>query len=467
MPVGGPEACDLAVIGGGSGGYGAALAAARRGLKVVLVEPGAILGGTSTIGGVNTWEPGLGGPGLPAELFERLGAVSGAIGLSQTIHFWSLGEPWGWSRPRAGLSYRDSLRRHRWPPERMVRVTFEPEALASAMAATLAATGRVELRLGTRFVAARADGRRVTAVQLESAAGRVELPVRFLIDATAQLHLASALGCATYLGCEPRALYGEPAAPLGHVDRLNGVSLCFRVTPVSTPRVEPLPDGVPDEPLKRTVSITEYPNGDLNLNPLPLMEGIEWHRLGAAARGECERRVYRLWRWLQQEHGFDRYRLLWLAPLTGVREGPRLRGRRVLTEVAVRAGCSGQGDNDRWIALADHALDTHGEGHGCGELDQPYGVPYECLLPVEYDNLAVACRGASFSHLAASSCRLSRTMMQLGHAAGLAAAVAAEQGATLPEVDLPTVRRYLVSDGVALTPDDPRFPTAEEPARAG
>lgn len=48
---------DLAVIGGGSGGFGAALAAARAGLRVLLVERGPMLGGNSTLVGVNTWEP--------------------------------------------------------------------------------------------------------------------------------------------------------------------------------------------------------------------------------------------------------------------------------------------------------------------------------------------------------------------------------------------------------------------------
>ena len=46
---------DLLVVGGGSGGVGAALAAARLGLKTLLVEKADCLGGTSTRGGVNCW----------------------------------------------------------------------------------------------------------------------------------------------------------------------------------------------------------------------------------------------------------------------------------------------------------------------------------------------------------------------------------------------------------------------------
>ncbi|MCK5802720.1 MAG: FAD-dependent oxidoreductase, partial [Lentisphaeria bacterium] len=43
---------DVCVVGGGSGGIGAAAAAARGGASVLLIEREAMLGGTSTSGGV-------------------------------------------------------------------------------------------------------------------------------------------------------------------------------------------------------------------------------------------------------------------------------------------------------------------------------------------------------------------------------------------------------------------------------
>ncbi len=74
------------------------------------------------------------------------------------------------------------------------------------------------------------------------------------------------------------------------------------------------------------------------------------------------------------------------------------------------------------------------------ELEQPYGIPYSCLLPAEYDNLIAASRGASFSHIAASSCRLSRTMMALGEAAGVASALALRDGDAYADVDVDAIR---------------------------
>jgi hypothetical protein len=441
------------VAGGGSGGFGAALAAARRGLRVLLVERGPMLGGTSTLGGVNTWEPGIGGPGFPSEIYERLRRQPDAIGVSKVIHNYTQEKPWGWSRVDRSLDYRTSLRRAGLPSGDWTRITFEPEAMAAAMLAMLQETGRVDVRLNTTFVAAETKAGQITSLVISATEGESRVSVRFVVDATAQLRVATQVGCRTYLGCEPRSLYNELSAPVVHANRLNGVSVCFRVTPVTTPAVEPLSAGVPDELFNPPVSITEYPCGDLNLNPLPIMDGMEYVRLGEVeGRRICEQRVRQFWHWLQREKGFDRYRLVSMFPFTGVREGPRLIGREVLTENDVRAGWAAQRHADRVIALADHALDVHGEGHHCRELAQPYGIPYDCLLPREFNNLAVACRGASFSHLAASSCRLSRTMMHLGHAAGLAVAAAAQAKCDLPEVNVRNVRRWLAEDNVVLNP---------------
>lgn len=394
-----------------------------------------MLGGNSTLAGVNTWEPGL-GPALAAELYDMLSTTPSVIGISRTVKHWSPDQPWGLSRIDRALSYETTLQRAGVPADRLCRVTFEPSAMAAAMAGLLVATGRVDLRLGAKFTGAETDGNRVTHITISCAGREERLAVGYVADTTAQLHVCRELGCATYLGCEPRSLYNEPSAPDTHLDQLNGVTVCFRVTPVSEPRVEPLPPGVPDEVRTGVISMTEYPCGDLNMNILPVMQGWEYHTLGEEeGRRICVERVHQIWRWYQGEKGFDRYRLAMVFPFTGIREGPRLIGRKVLTENDIRLGHSRQPQPERLVALADHALDVHGAGHLCRELSEPYGIPYECLLPREYDNLIVACRGASFSHLAASSCRLSRTMMALGVAAGRAMSQALPSGAALADVN--------------------------------
>ena len=83
-------------------------------------------------------------------------------------------------------------------------------------------------------------------------------------------------------------------------------------------------------------------------------------------------------------------------------------------------------------------------------MEAPYGIPYRCLIPKGFRNLFVACRGAGFSSLAASSCRLSRTMVQLGQAAGTAAAIAHARGLDLPEVPAGELRDRLRAQHVQL-----------------
>ena len=70
------------------------------------------------------------------------------------------------------------------------------------------------------------------------------------------------------------------------------------------------------------------------------------------------------------------------------------------------------------VAIADHMMDVHGDNGLAKELDIPYEIPLECTMTKEFENLFVACRGASFSHIAASSARLSRTMLSLGEGVG-------------------------------------------------
>src|SRR5690606_38945231 len=88
---------------------------------------------------------------------------------------------------------------------------------------------------------------------------------------------------------------------------------------------------------------------------------------------------------------------------------------------------------------------------GCVELEQPYGVPFRSLIPKGFRNLLIASRAAGFSSLAASSCRPTRTMMQLGQAAGTAAWLAQKRGGSFTELDMFELREWLRKQHVQLT----------------
>ncbi len=453
--------CELAVIGGGSGGFGAALAAARQGVDVVLVEQAGCLGGNAVNGGVSIWEPGVGGTGIPFELYQRLRQQTNVVGI------YSMGRHQAWFDPKReayifpggetvidpARSYLATLQRHGLAKRAIHGVVFEPDAMAQAMRALLAETGHCRVLLNTAFVSAEADAQAVRAVQLSD--GRT-LRARWFVDATGDGTLCAAAGCTLMSGQEARATFSEPSAPEKATGRINGVTLIYRVTPIVTAAIEPLPAGVSNRcwwtKNFSSAQINHYPNGDLNVNMLPTMDGAEFVRRGYAdALAEGQRRIRAHWYDVQTRCAeFQKYRISCVAPALGIRESRRVAGDYVLTEHDLRAGIGGQQHSDI-VCLVDHPMDTHG-GHtrGIGELREPYGVPYRCLIPKGRSNLLIACRAASFSSLAASSCRLSRTMMQLGQAAGTAVALAKETKTDLPAVPADRLRAALRAQHVQL-----------------
>jgi len=435
---------DVCVIGAGSGGFGSACAAARLGARVVLVESASAPGGTSAWAGVNNYEPVAGATGLPREVYERLRQRPLAVALQSNRTGPAPGRPWGKYELAEETDYRLSLSRRSGVP-----ITFEPQALAEVMVDLLAETGQCDLRLGTRFVGIDASQGHVHEVTVDGPEGRERIAAGVFIDATADILVAREAGCAVALGPEGSEAYGESSASSRDGLVLNNATLCYRVRalgPGEEPQIQPLPEGVDVEALNPITSIRTYPNGDLNMNPLGLMTGREAFDLGEDARRAAEPRTLAQWHLLQTRYGFDNWKLVWISPMLGVRETYRLKGQYVLRQQDLDAGLAGQ-EHEDIIALADHSIDFHGDRPSREVPNGPYGIPFRCLLPREIDNLLVACRGASFSSIGASSCRLSRTVMVLGQAAGTAAALF---GAKVQDFDAHRLQVQLQADGVAL-----------------
>ncbi len=452
---------DVAVLGGGSAGFGAAWSAAQLGSTVVLVEKEAVLGGTSTLGGVNNWEPGMGGTGVPYRVYQRLARIPEAAGIYRLDRHLAWKKPWekyafpgGILEADPCLTYAHTLLRHgpgmgdeAWFRQYCHGVIFEPGAMSGVMLDMLKETGRCRVFLNTALKEVRhADGR-VSEMTLSDG---TTVRAGIFIDATDGA-LCAQLGCDLMVGRDSQAAFNEPGAPPEPVMKMNGATLVYRVTPVGgtePDRVEPLPEGVPETCWWQgnfpVAFVGVYPNGDRFVNMLPTMRGEEYLALGAEkAYAECARRVRAHWHWYQKNFDeFRRFKLQMIFPKAGLRETRRVRGEYVLTQNDLIAGLSGQ-KHDDIIAIADHPMDSHGGGGPGGELREAYGIPYRCLLPLKTENVLVAGRAASFSAIAASSCRLSRTMMQLGEAAGVAAHLARVQGKPLRQVAAGDIRREM------------------------
>lgn len=426
------------ILGAGGGGFGACWELTRRGIPVVIADKNPGFGGNAVYSGVSCWEPGVSLEGVHRLLAERL-LASGAGQVQRTVPNYKLffedmgyadphqlcpDYPWGLS-VACGDDYKSTLKRCRQycaAPYEWRRFMTDEDALGAEMAALIAENGPYCTPLfGYRYTGCETKGERITAVLLENGSDAVRVTADYFMDCTGSIVLARDAGCRCTIGSDD----GDP-------DAINGVSMVFRVSQDPANALPP-PDAAwlkaiaaqdtawEADRMRRTVSCFNlYPNGDINVNMLPTLTGGEWQRLGEAAPAVGIARVWRYWRYMQAEKGLaDRHIIRIFAP--GIREDWRLVGRRVLTLADITGDFAIAADT---IAIADHALDTHGLKNAIpGELAHPYAIPLDCTRPQEYENLFVACRGASFTHTAASSARLTRTMMSMGE--GVAKYIAA------------------------------------------
>jgi hypothetical protein len=432
---------DVCVVGAGSAGIGAAVAAARRGARVVLIEREARLGGTGTNAYVANWEPGP-GCSLAEEIYLRMKADGGA-GVA-TGYPVQTKAPMGYILVTDGFPYEATLRRAGIPGSEYRRVPYKPEAFDRVVRDMLDETGKVTLLDRTTFFQAETNPEktRVESVLAEASGGRlIRIRAKVFIDSTGCVWLCRALGCEVMLGVDPRSRFDEPSAPEQGSLQLNAISRCYLIRPNKTREHEPAPEA--DVRFPKCAFVTGWKDGLQAVNPMPMLPGRALIDHGYDECLRCSEQMARAhWHWLQQIPEFQGYELAEIAPMLGIRESYRVVTRYVLNENDLLAGLPGQ-KHDDIIAVADHPCDIHGAGGQLSEVKTAYGIPYRCLLPAgSWSNLLVACRGAGFSKIAASSCRLQRTMLQIGHAAGIAAAMASQRNVPVDRIEV----RALVED---------------------
>jgi len=211
--------CDLAVIGGGTGGCAAALAAARNGLRVVLTEETDWIGGQLTSQAVPPDEH----PWIEAFGATRLYRAYRSAVRDYYRRNYPLTEE---ARSRWQLNPGDG---------RVSRLTHEPRvslAVLEEMLAPHVSGGRVTVLLRHRPVAAEADGDRVRAVtvrSLESGAERA-LSAPYFIDATEQGDLLPLGRVEHVTGFEAQAKTGEPRAPReAQPANIQAFTCCFAI----------------------------------------------------------------------------------------------------------------------------------------------------------------------------------------------------------------------------------------------
>lgn len=432
--------CECLVVGGGSAGFGAALASARSGVKTMLVEKNNGLGGTSCFAGVTGYCPVMGAGGIPEEFCRLLLQDRTKCGFTRANRHFSVPEknipPWPGCESiiDENATYEDTLSAHFEPTfaetyAKRRGMIFEPDYLNFTMQALLDEAG-CQVLLARSVAEVQTNGGKIVAVILDDG---TEIHAQHWIDCCGVL--AQNSGCKIRFGRDSKADFNEPDAPDVVDGILNGVTRIFRITPSDTcAEIEEREMQCSWAPKYPALDASKYPNGDYNCNMLPTMKGAEYFELGEQkAKIETERRIKEYWQYLQTKFPeFRKYKIRYIFPEIGVRESIRVECKYMLNENDIINGMNSVPDDA--IARCDHLMDLHGVSMrkvrtGC------YTIPFRCLQPLAVDNMLVAGRIAGFSSLAASSCRLSRTMMYLGQAAGTAAAFAKEKGCNLSDIN--------------------------------
>ena len=432
---------QVCIIGAGAGGIGCAYRLIKKGVKVVVVDKNADFGGTMVFGGVDGWEPGVSLDGLHTLIREELEKIPGGAHTVEVVpninifdrtagRDWSrhsfAERPWGYSMDMGGV-YEDTLGRCtaiRGADGAFIRYQFDGDAFIKAIHNIFEPyKDNLTAFFGYKYKSCRAEGGKVVSVVISDGEREEKIFADYFVDASGDIVLARDAGCAYTIGTEGREEYGEPSADQPD-DAINGVTYVFRIAKTDDPdHVDELPEWVQDidgwgasSAGNCVACFVEYPNGDINVNMLPTIDGREYLSLGDRADEVCRARVYLHWQGLQKKRNMQGYTLKHIFD-AGIRESYRLRGKYVLREQDLRRGHV-DFKTERVVAIADHALDIHGKGGMCRELEYPYEIPVECAMTNEFDNLFVACRGASFTHIAASSSRLSRAMISMGEGVG-------------------------------------------------
>ena len=500
---------DVIVYGATPGGFCAAIAAAREGAKVVLLEP------TAHVGGVNT------------------GGLSFSDS-NQTVRSTLLGlfEEW---HQRVAADY--AARGVKLPYDVAVKDnsvwTYEPHVAARVTDAMLKEAGVSVLtkqtlegveKAGARIVGLRTSGGTHTA--------------KVFIDATYEGDLMARAGVVWHLGRESRDEYGESFAgrqypkekmaingfdanglPLPFITSVRpgddqageetvmvySFRLCLTKNPAN--RV-PFPEPQTYDPARFELIrryFQKYPNAPLpwDLYPLPgdkfdanngigkmFSMGLVGEANGWCASDPAGRA--KLWE-KHKQYTLEFYKFLttdpavpakiratmaelglcrdefpetqhW-SPQLYVREGRRMDGRMILTQNDVLKDAQKEDP----IAISSFPIDSH----DCRRLALPdgvinegtifpvrmpgrrhgyaYHIPYRAITPsaAECSNLLVPV-ALSATHVAYSSVRVEPTWMAIGQGAGVAAALAAKAGVTVQALDYPTLRTRLLAQKVVL-----------------
>jgi hypothetical protein len=440
---------DVVVVGGGTTGPIAAIAAARRGKKVVLIERFGSLGGILTLG-LNTKPSGALVGGIPLEIWNLARTAGGA------------GDDYMATTKTGGVR---------------IASPTDPEIMKMLLTRLCVEAG-VQILFETFVSAPYLEDGAVTGVIVESKGGRQFVGSKVLIDCSADADMAAKAGAPFVMGS------GDADA------KMQPVSMYFIMKNVDLERLAEWArtcDDIPARAIPDTVQGLDYglwltgfntmlrrfqeetgvrlqrdnitlktADGQMYVNATRVL-GVDVFSPAqfTAAILECYRQIDGVCRFLRERvPGFESARLGQVSPILGVRETRHVVGEYTLT------GRDSLGETrfEDTIAADVSALDIHDPKGGDVDFQSmpPYEIPYRCLLPMGVEQILVAGRCISADHEAHARSRNMPACMATGQAAGVAAAIAVEDGVPVRRVPVAKIQAALRDIGMPLHAEDVR-----------
>lgn len=411
---------DVIIVGGGFTGVCAAIAAARHGAKALLLEQGGALGGAAVNCLVNPFMPNgtkLGPEGKYTELSQGLYAEICArmAELGACAH----------------------------------RV-FHEEYLKLVLDRMCREAG-VKVLFHSTLVAADKQGESITAIKVMQKNGLNSYSASCYIDATGD-------GMLSYISGVPMRL-GRPEDNL-----CQPMTLCFRIGNIDIPTFnksradmqtlykQMRAQGRIKNPREDVLIFSTLVDNVLHFNTtrIILKNPVDPDDLSEAEM-DAREQMFEMYYFLRDNvPGFEHSQLLTSSEI-GVRESRMIDGKYILTGDDL-VNCRRFEDV---ITCGNYDIDIHNPaGSGTSHYYFPegsyYDVPYRSLLPQNVDNLLVAGRCISVTHEAQASIRIMPICCTLGEAAGVASALATQQGVLPEAVPVAELQRLLRQDGAFL-----------------
>ena len=453
---------DVLVAGGGPAGCAAAVAAARQGLKVLLVERQTVLGGTATAGMVSHWLGGRtpGGRWVVGGLFREF--VEKAVACGAAIL----------PRHPEGKVYQP----HAWLPWFIHGIPLDPFRLAAFLERTMREEG-VGFLYETDVVGVESDrgeDASITAVILHNKGGFFSVPVGAVVDATGDADVAALAGCPFEVGREGDCLT-TPASLTFHLDHVDSAALAAAIERDREPKFRPLiaklrAQGEWPFPYDIFISVQllEEDVVMINTSRLTEVDGLNaTSRTAAYERGRAEALalldVFR-----RHFPGFAAAQLKSVAPMLGIRETRRIVSERTLTVEDVRTGHAfpdtigfsmyGWDLPDPKRPSVQPLVDESG-GKFVNKVAKALAtpIPFGVMVPRGCANLLCPGRAIGVERDVLGPLRVMAPCMAMGEAAGVAMASLARGVA----VDVGALRETLRANGClvdadALPPIEPR-----------